>query len=52
MTDLFYDLPIWLSTILVLGLALMVGLGSSLGLQKLFRLKTTSEEKEVAVNLM
>ena len=52
MTDFFYDLPIWLSTILVLGLALLVGLGSSLGLQKLFKLRATKEEKEVAINLM
>ena len=52
MTDFFYSLPIWLATILVLGVALAVGLGSSVGIQKLFRLKPTSEEKEVAINLM
>ena len=52
MTDWFYSLPIWLATILVLGVALAVGLGSSLGVQKLFRLKPTTEEKEVAINLM
>jgi hypothetical protein len=52
MTDFFYDLPIWLATILVLGIALAIGLGSSIGIQKLFRLKPTSEEKEVAINLM
>jgi hypothetical protein len=52
MTNLFYSLPIWLSTILVLGLSLAIGLGSSVGVQALFRLKPTDEEKEVAINLM
>ena len=52
MTDFIYDLPIWVATILVLGIALVVGLGSSIGIQKLFRLKPTGEEKEVAINLM
>ena len=52
MTDFVYDLPIWLVTILVLGVALAVGLGSSVGIHKLFRLKATTEEKEVAINLM
>jgi hypothetical protein len=48
----FYDLPIWLSTLLVLGLALAIGLGSSIGMRSLFRLKSTNEEREIAVNLM
>lgn len=52
MTDFFYDLPIWLATILVLALALAVGLASSVGLRRLFRLEATNEEKEVAINLM
>jgi hypothetical protein len=52
MTDFYYSLPIWLSTILVLGVALAVGLGSSLGPRLLFRVKPTDEEKEVGINLM
>jgi hypothetical protein len=52
MTSFFYDLPIWLSTLLVLGLALAIGLGSSVGMRALFRLKSTNEEREIAVNLM
>ncbi|MCF2515621.1 DUF4239 domain-containing protein [Sphingomonas sp. G124] len=45
-------MPIWLSTLLVLGLSVAIGIGSSVGLQLLFRLKPTDEEKEVAINLM
>ena len=52
MTAFFYNLPIWLSTLLVLGLALAIGLGSSVGMRTLFRLKSTNEEREIAVNLM
>lgn len=52
MTSFFYSLPIWLSTLLVLGLALAIGLGSSVGMRTLFRLKSTNEEREIAVNLM
>ena len=52
MTAFFYSLPFWLSAVLVLGLALVIGLGSSIGVQALFRLKPTEEEKEIAVNLM
>lgn len=52
MIDFFYGLPIWLATILVLGVALAVGLGSSLGLRALFRLRPTDLEREVAVSLM
>ena len=52
MTDFFYNMPIWLATIVVLGVALAVGLGTSIGVQRLFRIRSTAEEKEVAVNLM
>lgn len=52
MTDFFYSLPIWLATILVLAVALAIGLGVSIGIQRLFRIKSSAEEKEVAVNLM
>jgi hypothetical protein len=52
MTDFFYSLPMWLSAILVLGSAVALGLGSSLGLRALLRLEPTHEEWEVAKNLM
>lgn len=52
MTELFYRLPIWLATILVLCTALAVGLGSSFGLRRLFRLHTTDDDSETAVSLM
>jgi hypothetical protein len=52
MTNFFYALPIWLSTIVILGVALTIGMGSSLGLRKIFRLRPSDEEKEVAINLM
>jgi hypothetical protein len=52
MVDFFYGLPMWLSSLLVLGAALVVGLGCSMGLRKLLRLEPTHEEWEVAKNLM
>jgi hypothetical protein len=52
MTGFFYSLPIWLASILIVGLALVVGLGTSIGVQRLFKIRSTAEEKEVAVNLM
>jgi hypothetical protein len=52
MTDFYYSLPMWAATILVLGAALAIGLGSSLGLRALFRLKTTEEETHIAITMM
>ncbi|MEO5578383.1 MAG: hypothetical protein ABIR25_04950 [Sphingomicrobium sp.] len=52
MTDFYYSLPLWIAAVLVLGLALIVGLGSSIGVRALFRLTPSDEEKEVAFNLM
>ncbi|MGE5562084.1 MAG: DUF4239 domain-containing protein [Bacillota bacterium] len=52
MTDFFYRLPIWASAILVLGVSVAIGLGSSVGLRRIFRLRTTAEEREVGTNLM
>jgi hypothetical protein len=52
MTSLFYSLPGWIAAVFVLGLALAVGLGCSVGVQRSFRLKPTDEEKEIAINLM
>lgn len=52
MTDFYYSLPLWLATILVLGMALAIGLGSSLGIRALFRLKTTEQETHIAITMM
>jgi len=52
MTELYYSVPGWVSTLLVLGLSVVIGIGSSVGLQILFKLKPTDEEKEIAINLM
>jgi hypothetical protein len=52
MIDFFYRLPIWLATILVLGAALAVGLGTSSGLRRLLRLHSSDDETETAVSLM
>ena len=52
LTTFYYSLPLWISAILVLGLALAVGLGSSIGVRALFRLTPSNEERDVAFNLM
>ncbi len=52
MADFFYDLPMWLSTILVLGSALVIGLACSIGIRALFRVKTTTAETEIAISMM
>ena len=52
MVDLFYSLPIWAATALILGLALAIGLASSFGLRKLLGLKSTEDDREHAVSLM
>jgi hypothetical protein len=52
MVEFFYTLPIWLATIVVLGTSLVAGLGSSIGIRKLFRRAPTDNEVETAVSLM
>ena len=52
MVQFFYGLPIWAATMLVLGLSLAVGLGSSFGLRHAFRLHSSDDEMEAAVSLM
>ena len=52
MVEFFYGLPIWLVTVLVLGLSLLVGLGTSYGLRHAFRLHSSDDETESAVSLM
>jgi len=52
MVDFFYGLPIWVATILVLGAALAVGLGSSFGLRYIFHRQSTTEDTQTALSLM
>ena len=52
MVRFFYDLPLWLATILVLGFALFLGLASSFGVRKLLRLQSTDDDRAHAVSLM
>jgi Protein of unknown function (DUF4239) len=52
MVEFFYGLPIWAATILVLGAALAVGLGSSFGLRRILHLRPTGDDTETAVSLM
>jgi hypothetical protein len=52
MVEFFYNLPIWLITVGVLGLSLLVGLGTSYGLRRVFRLHSSDDETESAVSLM
>ena len=52
MVKLFYGLPIWAATILILGFSLAVGLGSSFGLRRAFSLHTRENDTNTALSLM
>ena len=52
MIELFYRLPMWLTTVLVLGSSLAIGLVASSGFRWMFRLQSTEENAEIAVSLM
>ena len=52
MVDLFYSLPIWAATVLILGTSLAVGLSSSVGLRHLLRLQSSEDDRAHAVSLM
>lgn len=52
MSGFFYSLPLWQATLVIMALSLGVGLGSSVGIRKLFRLDPSDEDTEVAINLM
>ena len=52
MIDFFYDLPVWLATVVVLAVALAVGFASSFGLRAILRFRSTEDDTEHAVSLM
>lgn len=52
MAGSFFGLPLWQLTIVVLGVALLIGLGFSIGIRKLLRLNPTTEQADLAIDLM
>jgi hypothetical protein len=52
MADIFFGMSLWELTVVVLLISLAVGLGFSLGIRMLFRLKPSEQEQDVAINLM
>jgi len=52
MLDFLLGLRLWQLTIVVLGIALLVGVGLSVGIRKIFRLNPTTEQADLAIDLM
>jgi len=52
MLDLLLGLKLWQLTVVVLGIALAVGVGFSVGIQRAFRLRPTAMEADLAIDLM
>ncbi len=49
---LLLGLKLWQLTVAVLGIALAVGLGFSVGIVKIFRLNPSSQQADLAIDLM
>jgi drug/metabolite transporter (DMT)-like permease len=52
MIDLLLGLKLWELTFVVLGISLAVGFGFSTGIRKIFRLRPTDQEADLAIDLM
>ncbi len=52
MLDLLLGLKLWELTLVVLGIAMCVGWGFSVGIRKVFRLRPTPEQADLAIDLM
>ena len=52
MLDFLLGLRLWQLTIVVLGIALLIGVGLSVGIRKIFRLNPTTEQADLAIDLM
>jgi len=52
MLDFLLSLELWQLTVTVLGIALAVGFGFSVGIQKVFRLRASVQEADLAIDLM
>ena len=50
--DFFFSLSLLQLTIVTLGIAIVVGLGLSVGIRRLFRLNPTDQEADLAIDLM
>src|SRR3954453_8059952 len=52
MFNLLLGLKLWELTFVVLGISLAVGFGFSTGIRKIFRLRPTDQEADLAIDLM
>ena len=52
MLDFLLGLRLWQLTVVVLGISFAIGWGSSVGIRKIFRLNTTDEQADLAIDLM
>jgi hypothetical protein len=52
MLDFLLGLQLWQLTIVILGAALAIGAGFSVGIRKLFRLNPSTEQADLAIDLM
>ena len=52
MLDFLLSLKLWQLTVVVLGIALGLGLGFSVGIRKIFRLNPTAQQADLAIDLM
>src|SRR3954447_478313 len=52
MLDFLLGLKLWQLTVVVLAIALVLGVGFSVGIQKIFRLRPSVQEADLAIDLM
>src|SRR4029453_16236115 len=52
MLDFIFSLSLWELTVVVLGASLGIGLGFSVGIRKVFRLNPTTQQADLAIDLM
>ena len=52
MLGFLLSLRLWQLTVVILGLAFLIGLGFSVGMRKAFRLNPTTEQADLAIDLM
>jgi len=52
MLDLLLGLKLWQLTVVVLGISLGIGFGFSVGIRKIFRLNPSTEQADLAIDLM
>lgn len=52
MLDLLLGLKLWQLTVVILGISLALGLGFSVGIRKIFHLNPTTQQADLAIDLM